>query len=284
MTFRHVRRSRSRRRTGALALLALAATLPAAAVATPAGAVDIAPHRALYSMTLGSTKTNSGVVGARGTMIYEWGETCDGWTVEQRYKLNMQYAENPEVEVTSNFVTWESKDGLRYRFNERKLKNGEVDEEVRGEARLDGPGKAGVADFSRPEAKQLKLPAGTMFPTAHTIYLIERAQAGESFLVKNVFDGSGEDNAVEISAVIGGKEEAEPVASSAEPKSPLLKRPSWRVRFAFFPSESNSEKPEYELGMRLLDNGVSRDMTLDYGDFAIRAKLDEIEALPKPNC
>jgi hypothetical protein len=25
-------------------------------------------------------------------------------------------------------------------------------------------------------------------------------------------------------------------------------------------------------------------MTLDYGDFAIRAKLDEIEALPKPNC
>jgi EipB-like len=280
MTFRHVRRSR--RGIGAFALLALAATLPAA-IATPAWAVDIAPHRALYSMTLGSAKTNSGVVGARGTMIYEWGETCDGWTVEQRYKLNMQYAESSEVEVTSNFVTWESKDGLRYRFNERKLKNGEVDEEVRGEARLDGPDKPGIADFSRPETKQLKLAAGTMFPTAHTVYLIERAQAGESFLVKNVFDGSGDDNAVEISAVIGGKEEAEPVASSG-PKSPLLLRPSWRVRLAFFPSESHSEKPEYELGMRLLDNGVSRDMTLDYGDFAIRAKLDEIEALPKPNC
>jgi hypothetical protein len=215
-------------------------------------------------------------------MIYEWGETCEGWTVEQRYKLNMQYAESAEVEVTSNFVTWESKDGLRYRFNERKLKNGEVDEEVRGEARLDGTDKPGVADFSRPEAKQLQLAAGTMFPTAHTIYLIQRAQAGDSFFVKNVFDGSTEDNAVEISAVIG-KEEAQPVAS-AGPKSPLLERPSWRVRLAFFPIESNLEKPEYELGMRLLDNGVSRDMTLDYGDFAIRAKLDEIEALPKPNC
>ncbi len=36
--------------------------------------------------------------------------------------------------------------------------------------------------------------------------------------------------------------------------------------------------------MRLLDNGVSHDMMLDYGDYAIRAKLDDIEALPKPHC
>jgi hypothetical protein len=36
--------------------------------------------------------------------------------------------------------------------------------------------------------------------------------------------------------------------------------------------------------MRLLDNGVSQDMALDYSDYVIRAKLDEIEALPRPNC
>jgi hypothetical protein len=29
-----------------------------------------------------------------------------------------------------------------------------------------------------------------------------------------------------------------------------------------------------------LDNGASRDMTLDYSEFAIKAKLGEIEALP----
>jgi len=52
----------------------------------PAAAVDISPHRALYSMTLGTTKQSSGVVAARGSMAFEWGETCDGWTVEQRYK------------------------------------------------------------------------------------------------------------------------------------------------------------------------------------------------------
>ncbi len=36
--------------------------------------------------------------------------------------------------------------------------------------------------------------------------------------------------------------------------------------------------------MRLLDNGISRDMVLDYGDFALRAKLGKLEALPKPSC
>ena len=32
------------------------------------------------------------MVDARGTMDYEWGETCDGWTIEQRYRLKMRYA------------------------------------------------------------------------------------------------------------------------------------------------------------------------------------------------
>src|SRR3954451_22061362 len=128
-------------------------------------------------MTLGSTKSNSGVVGASGTMPDEWGDTCDGWTVEQRYKLRMQYAESSEVEITSNYVTWESKDGLRYRFNERKMKNGELDEEVRGDARLEGRGKAGVANFVRPKADTVELPPGVVFPTEHTLLLIERAQS-----------------------------------------------------------------------------------------------------------
>ena len=58
--------------------------------------------------------------------------------MEQRYKLSMHYSEDADIEMTSNFVTWESKDGLRYRFNERRLRNGEPDEEIKGEAKLDG--------------------------------------------------------------------------------------------------------------------------------------------------
>jgi hypothetical protein len=264
--------------------VALAAAVLAFAVSTPAAmAVDVAPHRALYSMSLGSAKSGSNVVAASGSMVFEWGDTCDGWTIEQRYRLRLQYAESDEVEIASSYITWESKDGLRYRFNERKLKNGDVEEEVRGEAKLDGPGKGGVAEFSRPKRSRMDLAPGVIFPTSHTLEIIERAAAGEQFMAKNVFDGTGEENAVEITAVIGAGQEAS-AGNGGEIKSPLLERPSWRVRLAFFPAGSSDERPDYELGMRLHDNGISRDMVLDYGDFAVKARLDKLEGLPKPGC
>lgn len=265
-------------------LSALAACLWLGAIPA-AFAVEIAPHRALYSLTLGSAKSSSGVVGATGAMVYEWGETCDGWTVQQRFRLRLQYAEQEGVDVSSSLVTWESKDGLRYRFNERRLRNGEPDEEIKGEAKLDGPGKGGTAEFTRPSSTTMTLAPGVLFPTAHTILLIDRAQAGEQFVSKQVFDGATVENASQITAVIGPS--LKPGAAKGQPKAldtPLLKRPSWRVRLAFFPADNTSGEPDYELGMRLLDNGVSEDMSLDYSDYVIRAKLDEIEALPRPSC
>jgi hypothetical protein len=178
-------------------------------------------------------------------------------------------------------VTWEAKDGLSYRFNEKETKNGSVDDEVVGEARLDGPGKGGVARFSKPRPAVLKLAPGILFPSAHTILLIDKAQAGSTFFSRQVFDGSAEENAVEVSAFVAARVAPEPAA--AKP-GPLLERPGWRVRLAFFPADAKAAEPDYELGMVLLDNGVSRDMDIDYGDYTIRARLDDIEALPKPSC
>jgi hypothetical protein len=255
--------------------------LIAVLLAAPTAAAEIMPHRALYAMSLNRSQGDAGVTGAGGTMAYQWGEVCDGWTVEQRYRLKMGYSESPDVSISSNFVTWESKDGLRYRFNQKETRNGAEQDEIKGEARLDGPGKGGTATFEKPDGKSLDLPAGTLFPSAHTIMLINKALAGENFVSAHVFDGATAENAVLVSAVIGAK--VEPDAEAAK-KSPLLNRPGWRVRLAFFPADPKAEKPDYELSMVLLDNGVSRDMVIDYGEYAIRAKLDDIEALPKPHC
>ena len=248
-----------------------------------ASAVEITAHRALYTMTLGGSKTDSGVTGAHGEMGYQWGETCDGWTVEQRYELTINYSESQDVNIVSNFVTWESKDGLRYRFNQKESRNGTVNEEIRGSAQLDGPGKGGAVTFEKPQPQTMKLPAGTLFPSSHTILLIEKAQAGENFISRQVFDGATAEGAVLVSAVIGLK-----IDPDADPKDKLtdaiLQRPGYRVRLAFFPADTRTEKPDYELGMLLLDNGISRDMTIDYGDYTIKAKLNKIEPLGKPHC
>jgi hypothetical protein len=267
---------RDLRRAGAPCAIALVMLFGAAA-----GAAEIMPHRALYTMTLSRAASDSGVTGAAGTMAYQWGETCDGWTIEQNYRLKMGYAESPDVTIASNFVTWESKDGLRYRFNQKETRNGADSDEIRGAATLDGPGKGGTVTFEKPPGKTFTLPAGVMFPSAHTFMLMRKAAAGDNFVTAHIFDGAAVENAVLVSAVIGPK--VEPDAAEAK-KSPLLNHPGWRVRLAFFPADPKSEKPDYELGMLLLDDGVSRHMVIDYGDYAISATLSDIEALPKPHC
>ncbi len=86
-----------------------------------------------------------------------------------------------------------------------------------------------------------------------------------------------------ISAIIGPT-----LPLSAPPdndvKSPLLFRPSWNVHLAFFPDSSKVDQADYELGMRLLSNGISSSMAIDYGDYLINAALKKIEPLPKPAC
>ena len=249
-----------------------------------ARAIDILPHRALYDLTLGSAKSASGVADARGSMLLEWGDSCDGWTVEQRYKLTVLYTENGESELSVSFTTWESKDGLRYRFFVRKLRDGEVTDELRGRAALKGAGDAGSASFTQPEQQEIPLPTGTIFPTEHTIEIIKAAEEGKRFLSRKVFDGGEFEGPSEITAVIG--QMLPPAAPQGAPadKVETFKRPSWPVRLAYYKLGSNGSEPDYEVGMRLHNNGVADALALDYGDFSVRARLTQIEPLTQPGC
>jgi hypothetical protein len=259
---------------------------------------QLAPYRALYHLSLASAKSGSGVVAASGAVLDEWGETCDGWTEQERFLMRLQYAEQGDEKIRSNLVSWEAKDGLRYRFDERRENSGEdahqssdgddssqgsgnAGEEIRGEAMLDGIGKGGTAEFTRPEAATLSLPAGVVFPTEHTLVLLKRAEAGDQMVTRQLFDGSDVSSSAQITAFIGRKIPA----PTGKTISPLLGRPSWRIRLAFFTTGTRGDGlPDYEETIQLLDNGVVGEMLFDYGDYVIRAKLDDIEALPRPSC
>nr|WP_211114216.1 cell envelope integrity EipB family protein [Azospirillum rugosum] len=271
-------------------LLALATPAAAAPGTPPSGAApsgsppsgsaaNIVPHRAVYKMSLLSARNSSKVTDVRGRMLFEWADACDGWTTEQRFQLRFAYSEGDEMAMNTNYTTWEAKDGQRYRFNVRKLINGEVDEEVRGEAVLDKDG-SGSASFSKPEPQEMKLPDQTMFPTAHTLAILDHAGAGEHFFNRIVFDGADSEGATEVSTVIGTAAEAK-----EDVTDPLLKgKTAWPVRMAFFPLKSDAAQPEYEMSLRLLQNGVAESMQIDYGDFTVNAVLEKIEALPKSGC
>lgn len=269
------------------ALVLAFASLPAAAQAAPvaapqvgAVAAGIQPHRAIYKMSLLSARNSSKVSDVRGRMMFEWADACDGWTTEQRFQLRFVYSEGDEMAMNTNYTTWEAKDGRRYRFNVRKLINGEVDDDVRGEANLGANDGAGTAQFTKPEPQEMPLPAAAMFPTAHTLAILEHALKGENFFSRTVFDGADAEGPTEVSTVIG-----QAGAAKDGGKSALLRdAKAWPVRMAFFPTHSDSAQPEYEMSLRLLQNGIAESMQIDYGDFTVNAILDTIEALPKSGC
>ena len=126
----------------------------------------------------------------------------------------------------------------------------------------------------------MALPSGSMFPTSHTIALIERARASDPFLYVTLFDGATEDGAARVNAVIG--RETGPAAGGVSDLVAGVR--GWRMRLAFFDFLGEAPEPHYELGVELLENGVARGLQMDYGDFVIDAVLDRIEPLAKPAC
>jgi hypothetical protein len=241
-------------------------------------AVELAPHRAAYTMNLGTTRSGSSTVDARGVMYMEWAEACDGWTVSQRVNLRLYATQGGPIETESNFSSWESKDGLSYRFTVRNSRQGTVTEEFRGDARLDGPGRSGKATFSTPAGLTFDLPKGAVFPTEHTVQVIAAARNGQPRLLRVMFDGASADGPYEVNAVIGA------AIRPKEGADELSHRLGWPIRMAFFPSLSQQAEPDYEVEVRLLENGVGQHFLLDYGDFTVDAVLDKLEPLPRPKC
>jgi hypothetical protein len=250
-----------------------------------ADAASIASHRAAYVLSLGSAKANSGVSAIDGGMYIDWQEVCGGWTISQRMRFKVYAEEGEVIDNDISFSSFESQDGLSYRFTLRSVRNGDVVEQLRGRATLDGQGKPGKVEFSEPEGEVQDLPAGTIFPTEHSLQLLKSAAAGDATLSRIVFDGASLDGALEINAVIGPRLPSEKIANPNI--ASIVNRPSWRMRMAFFKTardQPQQSEPEYETGMRVLDNGVGYDFLFEYDDFSIKAKLDRLEALSAPKC
>ena len=260
---------------------ALIAAMAMGLLASPAGAasMELAPHRAIYSMELASSQSGSGIVAAHGTMSYEFVDTCDGWVVENRIAIRYTYTEGGEVDTTTDFVTWESKDGLKYRFRLRSTRDGQVSDEIEGDAMLRGKGQGGKATYTRPEVMTKILPKGTLFPTLHTRELVAEAERGGKLLHRVVFDGSDPQGAFDVSALIGHGR-----ATTTNVEKPQLGTPSWPVRMAFFPLGGEDAEPDFEMSIDYHENGIAQSVVQGFKGFSLAGHLDSLEALPAPSC
>src|SRR5215813_6481008 len=94
-------------------------------------AAQVAPHRAAYELTLDRASSASDVVDVTGTMDFEWADSCNGWTVKQKSLMTVGYSTGESAELGWNLLSWEAKDGLKYRFLVRDLQNGAMSDQFK---------------------------------------------------------------------------------------------------------------------------------------------------------
>ena len=235
------------------------------------------PHRAVYDLTLARADAGSGIADVRGRMVMEWTDACDGYTLNQRIRTHISRSQGNEVVTDLNVSTWESKDGRTFRFGTRHVVNGRLGEAARGRAELKGDREPGQVRVVKPKRGGFVLPRGTVFPTEHMALLVAQAQAGASRVQSFVFDGSNTERVHQVIAFIGKRN---PVRSYRGTGSDVLNQlASWPVHLAFFDVDNRLGVPEYEVRFRLFANSVAADVVLDYGDFAFRGALTQLDVL-----
>ena len=265
-------------RVARLALPFLSMTLCVAAV--PAGAVTLLPHRAVYDLQLDEASDRSGITGISGRMVYEFdGSACDGYTVTFRFVTRIDTDEVSRI-TDQQTTTYEEGHGESFSFVTRSFIDRQLGQELKGKARL-GPEGTQVA-IEKPEERDISLEA-TQFPTQHMIELLEKARGGETFYETTLFDGTDEADRVMTTTVVIGDETA---ARGDDPERQALgalgDERYWPVDVAYFDVSEGEEIPSYRISFKLHENGLTRDLVMDYGDFSMQGRLVDLSMQDAP--
>lgn len=272
-----------RRLSTALIAAGLLGLAPSAAPrAAEPGAEAMAAHRAAYRLTLDRSRDNS-IVRAEGAMVYEVVDACDGWATRQRFTLVLTDRDGQNVDTASDYSTYETKDGRKIRFSLTQMSQGAVSQRVSGEAEV-SPDGGGRVRYTDPEQKEEALPPGTLLPMLHTIRSLAAARAGSRMLVTPLFDGTSPDGAQDTTTVISGWHGAQ-----ANQRFPALSSlGSARMRVAFFDRDgggkdkdaAGASAPDYEVGLRYFENGVADELKMEFGEFSVNGRMEELAILP----
>jgi hypothetical protein len=259
-------------RTTRLAFLLLASSafvLPGAASA----ARMLAPHRAVYDLALDKASDRSGITGITGRMVYEFnGSSCEGYTVTFRFVTRINTADTTRM-TDQQTTTFEDAEGKSFSFVSKSYVDQSLDKEVRGTATREPTGVK--VELEKPEEQSVDVGA-TQFPTQHLIDLIDKADTGDTFYETSLFDGSEDANrAMTTTVVIGKKAEGNKDDPEAPALANLEKERVWPVDIAYFDESKHGgeELPEYRISFKLHENGITRDLMMDYGEFSMTGRL-----------
>ena len=258
-----------------------------AARAETAPVLPLAAHRAAYDISLvnssGPTPTSAQTpVSATGLIAYEFrGSACEGYTSNFRQLTEMERSEGDPVSMQVNAMSFEDGNGKSMRF--------QIDSQgLQDTPPVVGAATRGAGDdmrvvLTKPSPKTLDFGHDVLFPTQHIERLIEAAKHGGGAIQARVYDGSDTGAKIFATMSVIGKEATKP-DDDTETASALSGVRRWPVVISYFDEAKTDAPPEYTLSFDLYENGVSGSLKLDYGAFALRARLRKLEILPAATC
>ena len=254
------------------------------AAALPAAAQELQPHRAIYAVSM-LEKGKAGM-GTPGTYAFELKQTCDGYVIYQRMRLEVEGAKGSAVSEQTSQMT-ESRDGRKLHFEHRSTLGGKTVTLLRGDATIDDDGR-GQSRFSDPEGQSVSLVDGTQFPNALTRAILQHAKAGDGGFDASFFFGDKVKPPQSVNIVIGRVPRRfadfklpDGVGEIADNRGRIY------YRGAFFdaePRQKNGGEAAYEMSSLILDNGIELYGTHEEGDGGIEYRVTRLEPLPKPVC
>ncbi|HRD77406.1 MAG TPA: cell envelope integrity EipB family protein [Hyphomicrobiaceae bacterium] len=266
----------------AVVLVAMVPATPRADV----GSVVLAPHRAVYDLSLHRTGSGSSVTDVAGRMVYELvGSSCAGFTQTMRFVMQSSSNEGQDNLIDMRSTSSEDAAGRTFKFATSQYRNQKRAEGTEGEATRGDPIRL---ELTRPEKKSTTIGASAYFPIQHSIELIRRARAGDKIFEADLYDGGdkGEKVYATVSLIGPKREGANKTLTKIDGTTPLDSLPAWPVTMSYYElaSAKQDATPSYEMSYLFFDNGVSRRIIIDYGEFAVRATLSKIEFLEPAKC
>lgn len=263
-----------------LAALMMASVSASAFAAAPANspASGLIAHRAIYDLELKDASERSGISGMSGRMVYEFdGNYCTGFTTNFRFVTQIDTGDAVRVSDQQT-KTFEDIKDRKFTFDTKSFTGDQLDKEVNGAAEDQ---TAGVkVDLKQPASKQLQLEA-SRFPTEHMLDVIQNAKAGKRLFEARVFDGSDDGDKTLVTTTVVGKQ-VTPSTDEADAGNAgaFSKAAFWPVTISYFNENTKTDAvPVYRMSFKLYENGITRDLTMDYGDFVLSGKLAKLELL-----
>jgi hypothetical protein len=276
----------------AIAFLAFSgALLPGqvAAQAAKANATALASHRAVYDLKLSQARGKRPMSAVRGRILYDFtGSACEGYALQFRQVSQLDNGEGRQTLSDLRATSWEDGAAKRLRFHSQNFTNQQLRDQVDGQAERTSDG-IGVK-LTRPAKKNVDFDINVVFPTEHVRRVIDAARSGKTVLEAVVYDGSesGEklyDTLAVIGKPIGPKQEVPNDAAAGKAALDGLTR--WPVTISYFDRSKKGEgeqTPIYAITFELYENGVSRALLLDYGDFVVSGEMTQLEIKDSKPC